>query len=237
MLIGVFDLEATDKDVQTARITQAAISIYDTDRGWAEVYHYSTLCYEADYPELNEVAAAITGISRTQLERFGVSAKTTIIHLLRVFDQCDYVAGHNIRNFDIHLLSCEKARFCIVDDVSRKYIDTRFDVPWPSHIETRKLLYLAAEYGFANPMAHSARHDVDATAYLLKQFDLSTVLARSKSPEVWIQAMVTYDTKEKAKAKKYAWNADRKVWLKQVKECDLDAEIKSSDFKVAIVNG
>lgn len=237
MKIGVFDFEATDKDTNTARITQGAISIYENGR---EVYHYSALVFDENYEDIHPAAQAITGITRAQLEEHADSPNSFFSSFVGAVIRCDYICGHNIRAFDLPLLSLELKRLgdCKINSsffetvFKKPTIDTRLDLPYPDHIDTRKLLYLAAEYGYANPMAHSARHDVDATAYLLFKFDLDTVLARAASKDLLVRADVSFDTKELAKERKYQWNAEKKIWTKTIKECDLDKEQIMSKFNI-----
>ena len=163
---GLFlDFEATDKDVATARITQVAFSIWDTDKQ-KEDFHYSSLILPEGEYEIHETAAKITGISKEQLEQFGrplVEALDVLGgHLVGV----DFLAAHNLHNYDLPLLKNEMLRIGREMFQLPQLVDTRFDVPWPDHIETRKLTYLAAEFGIVNPSAHSARHDVDLMAKL-----------------------------------------------------------------------
>lgn len=229
MYLGFFDFEATDKDVKTARITQLAISIF---RDGKEETHYSTVLFDESYPELNETAAAITGLSRELLQRNGICPLQALNSFLHYVSRCDIIVGHNIRNFDLPLLTEELRRNQLPVEVTAPNIDTRFDIPWPPHIETRKLLYLAAEYGIVNPMAHSARHDVDLTAALFYKFDFAEIYKRSQSPDIWIQAQVTYDTKELAKERKFSWDGGKKIWVKQIKELDLQDEIAKAKFDI-----
>lgn len=229
MKIAFFDFEATDKDPETCRITQLAVSIYN-EKG-KELYHYSSLVYDESYPQINETAAAITGLSLEQLKDYGISPGAALTHFNSVANGCDFLCAHNLRGFDWPLLSAECARLGLIPPVS-PCIDTRYDLPYPNHIETRKLLYLAAEYGFANPMAHSARHDVDAMAYLFFKFDLDTIITRSQSPELWLRADVKYDDRQLAKDRKFMWDGDQKIWVKKVKELDINEEITKAKFPI-----
>lgn len=231
MLLGFIDFEATDKDPQTARITQYAMSVYADEEGWGEVWHYSGLLFDSSYPEMNEVAQAITGITRDQLKKFGESPVDYLPNFIKAMQACDYVVGHNIRRFDIPLLTAEAERYGLTPPTCR-LVDTRFDVPYPKHIETRKLSHLCAEHGFCIPGAHSARHDVDATAYLFFKYPLEEILKLSESPDIWIRADVDFNNKEKAKEKKYNWDGTKKIWVKQIKDVHLEEEKQKSDFQI-----
>lgn len=230
---GLFlDFEATDKDVATARITQIAFSVFDVEKK-KELYHYSSLVLPEGEYEINPTAAQITGISKEQLARFGIALSKALDVLGRHLSGVDFLAAHNLHNYDYPLLKNEMLRIGREVFQLPQLVDTRFDIPWPEHIETRKLTYLAAEFGIVNPSAHSARHDTDLLAKLFFMFPLDKILERAKSPMIWIRADVSYDNREKAKAKRFHWNGDKKIWVKQFKQCDFEKEV--FDFKTIIL--
>ena len=221
---GLFlDFEATDKDVATARITQVSFSIYDIERK-KELYHFSSLILPEGEYEIDPVAAQITGISKEQLSEFGASFTEIYNVLVRHLGGVDFIAAHNAINYDHPLLVNEVKRLGKEIVQLPLIVDTRFDLPWPEHIETRKLVYLGAEYGIVNPAAHSARHDVDLMAMLFFKFPIDIILERAKSPQVWVRANVSYDHREKAKARKFLWDGGNKWWVKLFKQCDFEKE-------------
>lgn len=236
MLLGFIDFEATDKDPLTARITQYAISVYQDDKefGWCEVWHYSGNLFDASYPIMNPTAQAITGIKRENLEVFGDSPVDKLPDFIKAMNGCDYVVGHNIRRFDIPLLEKECERYGFTNPVCN-YIDTRFDINFPEHIETRKLAYLCVEHNICATNGHSARHDCDSTASIFFRYPFDEIVALSKSPEIWVRADVTYDNKDKAKALKYSWDSVNKLWVKQIKECHLEKEKQKAEFKIIVL--
>jgi DNA polymerase III alpha subunit (gram-positive type) len=219
---GLFlDFEASDKDPTTARITQVAFSVWDIEEK-KELYHHSSLILPEGEYEIDPVAGQITGISKEQLEKFG----TPLLEALDVlFGHCngvDFFAAHNLHNYDFPLLKNELQRLGRELPELPLLVDTRFDVPWPEHIETRKLTYLGAEFGIVNPAAHSARHDTDLMALLFFKFPLDQILERAKSPQVWVRANVSYDNREKAKAHRFLWDGNNKWWVKLLKQCDYE---------------
>lgn len=223
-MLGLFlDFEATDKDVATARIIQVAFSLYDTDTK-KEVYHYSSLILPEGEFEIDPVAGAITGITKEQLTKYGIALDEALNVLLRSLVGVDFLAAHNLHNYDLPLLKNEVERLRQEEVQLPKLVDTRFDIPWPEHIETRKLTYLAAEFGIVNPSAHSARHDVDLMMKLFGMFPLETIMERAASPQVWVRANVSYDQREKAKARKFLWDGGNKWWVKLFKQCDFEKE-------------
>lgn len=230
---GLFlDFEATDKDATTARITQAAFSVWDIEEK-KELYHFSSLILPEGEYEIDPVAAQITGISKEQLEKFGSSLDTALDVLFQHCASVDFVAAHNLHNYDYVLLTHELKRLKKDLPELPLLVDTRFDVPWPEHIETRKLTYLGAEFGIVNPAAHSARHDVDLMALLLFRFPIEVIMERAKSPQIWVRANVSYDNREKAKAHRFLWDGNNKWWVKLFKQCDY--EKLTFDFTTTIL--
>lgn len=232
-MLGLFlDFEATDKDTNTARIVQVAFSLYNLHLQ-KELCHDSHLVLPEGNFAFDPVAAKITGITVEQLQQYGRSLTYTVQLLEKLFTNCEYIIAHNLHQYDLPLFKNELKRLGREDFYLPKLIDTRFDIPWPEHIETRKLTYLGAEYGVVNPSAHSARHDVDLMAKLFFQFPLNDIIDRSQSPMVWVRANVSYDHREKAKAEKFLWDGNNKWWVKFFKQCDL--EKKNFDFTTTIL--
>ena len=231
---GMFlDFEATDKNVESARITQIAFSIFDLNKQ-KELFHYSSLVMpEGDF-YFDETASAITGIDIKQLHEFGASLRSVLEIMHKHLSGVEYLIAHNLHAYDLPLYKNEVKRLELADYELPSLIDTRFDVPWPNHIETRKLTYLGAEFGVVNPSAHSARHDVDIMSKLFFMFPLETIIERAASPQVWVRADVTFDHKDKAREKRFQWNPTKKIWVKQFKQCDLEKE--TFDFKTIILH-
>jgi DNA polymerase III alpha subunit (gram-positive type) len=235
VMLGLFyDLEATDKDVKTARITQIAFSICDLEKK-KELFHYSGLVIPKGDFEIHPDAAAITGLDKQQLVEWGCEQEEVLSLFVLYLQDVDYLIAHNLHNYDLPLLKAECERVGVVYNTLPGLIDTRYDLPLPAHIETRKLTYLGAEHGIVNPSAHSARHDTDIMIKLFFMYPLDLILARSKSPNVWVKAGVTFDTKEKAKDKKFMWDVKNKIWVKQFKEIDLAEAAKSFDFQYTMM--
>lgn len=233
MKLLFLDFEATDIDLTKARPTQIAYSIYDSETH-RELYHHSSLLYDDNIKEINETAQAITGITLEQLKLYGENIQKEMVHLIGVLNTVDYLICHNGTNFDIPLMKQEFAKIELPYTLP-KTIDTRVDIPYPAHIETRKLVHLCAEHGFVSASAHSARHDVDLMAKLFFMYPLNEIIRLSESPTIWIRADVDYDRKELAKEKKFMWDGKNKYWMKQVKECLLPEFEKDCKFKIIIL--
>lgn len=233
MKIAVFDFESTDIDVKKARVTEMAVAVYDTECGKI-IKSFSASIYDDSYPPMHPMASAVTGVTDEYLKRSGMSPLDNWKVFLHHLQMGDMIMGHNIRRYDIPLAKEELARFGIEFKFEND-IDTRFDPIYPAHIETRKLPYLAHEFGIVVPNSHAAMADVFTTYALFNKFNHEEIIARSKSPEVYVKAHVDYDNKDKAKEQKYFWDANTKSWMKCVKLCDLDLE--KGDFKKEVIVG
>lgn len=230
MRIGIFDFEATDVDTKTARIVDLAVGVYDSNSGKL-LHSYSAMVRDESYPPMSEGASKVTGITDELLKEAFVSPAKALTTLISYLKSCEYICGHNIKKYDIPLAQTEFERNML--DVELKFknvIDTRTDLSFPDHITTRKLQYLALELGIPVVTAHAAMADVMTTAALLFSQDLEATIKRSKSPDLYIQACVNYDNREKAKSKQFFFDASKKIWVKQLKECDYENEKTKYNF-------
>jgi DNA polymerase III subunit epsilon len=127
----------------------------------------------------------------------------------------------------------------------RKWIERRFpgaaglawacsmeDVPWQRRgFDGRKLGFLGVQCGFFYE-AHRADVDVDAVVALLgHRFadDGRTaldVMMENARADTWLVSAVgaAFDVKDRLRARGYRWNADGKVWAKEVRDWELVAE-------------
>lgn len=235
MILAVFDFETSDNDPRTCRITEAACVLYCTERQ-REIMSFSSLLWDETYPTIAPVAAKITGITDDLLKEHAQHAwcapRFILAQLGAFLLRADYVVGHNIRKFDLPLLHEELKRNSLELSALPPNIDTRFDIEYPEHIDTRKLAYLASEHGIPPGLSHAALHDCHTTARLLFSYPLERVIHVSQSPDLYVRADVSFQDKEKAKEKKYFWDSEQKIWVKQLKEMFLEKEIADCSFPV-----
>jgi DNA polymerase-3 subunit epsilon len=107
------------------------------------------------------------------------------------------------------------------------------EVPWESvGIGSAKLEYLAYRYGFFFD-AHRAEIDCQALLEVLRrpfgetrETALKVLLASAREPSLRIWATASpFETKDVLKARGYRWEADRKVWYRDLGAADQEAEI------------
>ena len=232
MLATFFDFETTGRDPATARITELACVLYDLNTK-RTLEAFSTLVYEDGY-EIEPGAQAVTGISIDFIREFGKPPLLALASLNSMFARSVYCVGHNITAYDLKVLEAECSRQSI-EIITPKSIDTRYDIEYPAHIETRKLGYLCQEMGIFAGDSHSALADVQANIKLFNKFPLHRTMELAASPNVWVRADVSYDDREKAKEQRYFWASQDKIWVKNIKEMFLPEERAKCSFPVLLV--
>ncbi len=102
---------------------------------------------------------------------------------------------------------------------SMKHID------WEAKgFRTRALNYLAADHGFVNPFAHRALFDCATTFRLMSPY-FQELVQRSYLREVRVLAShAAFEMKDKLRNNRYRWDAQKKVWFKDVLEDALPLE-------------
>jgi DNA polymerase-3 subunit epsilon len=176
-------------------------------------------------PEITE----ITGITTGMIEEFGLAEKDVLFEVGPLSIAADYFMGHNCNLFDSRFI--DEACFRHGgQSFGKQWLDTSCDIKFPPRIKTRNLRHLAAEHGFLNPFSHRAVFDVLTMFQVASQYPLETIVARANEPTVYLQALVSYDEKERAKERGYRWNPGMRVWWKDFKQSDAEAEIKECGF-------
>jgi DNA polymerase-3 subunit epsilon len=229
MLLCSLDFETTGLDSANDRVTEVGAVLYSTTRD----RQLMTKGYFVDNETpISKEITDITGISTSMIDKFGLSSRSALDDLLNMIDMSEAVIGQNILDFDWPFLK----NWCIrekQDLPDRLIIDTRMDLPG---VVSKHLGYMCADAGFLNPFPHCAISDALSVIRLVADHDIEAVIARAKSPRVSLVADVDFDHNHLAKQRKYAWNPDRKVWFKNLKEMDVDDEVKNAPFNVMKVD-
>lgn len=231
MKILFIDCETTGLSPTADRIVEIGASLYcaTSDR------LVRSICFitHDDTIQISPEISAINKISQQMLDEYGVDFKS-VFYLLRdnFVGKADYICAHNAP-FDKSFIEAELDRASL-PFWTKPWIDTAVDIPYPTTMTTRKLVYLAAEHNFLNPFPHTALSDVLTTYKVFSQYLLTEIERRQKSPTIQIRAEVDYANREKASKRGYRWNPTFKKWLKNIKEFELENERKSSDFSISI---
>jgi DNA polymerase-3 subunit epsilon len=199
------------------------------------VYHPGVL-------EVSEEIYELTKITRRHLDKGR--------HLCDVVDELesdlvrhavDFVVAHNGLAFDKPFLEAKHFSAYLS---KLPWLDTKIDLRFPKSCKMTNLTYLAAFHGFLNPFPHSAVFDVATMLKLLDtrlEEDGMDVFHRARTPVKFVQAMVGYNERELAKKRGYQWEQSGgrtfpKSWVKQLREFDVDTEIREAGFPVTVLS-
>jgi DNA polymerase-3 subunit epsilon len=230
------DTETTGVNVKSEFILEVGAATLDITRKQI-VEFYSKFLKWSPQPTIPQAAYDLHGIDNKLLEERGVDPQEVFSQLFTMFEQGDYICGHNYVDFDKRIIESNVLRIGN-DALSRRFyalppiIDTMTDLPFPKHIKVRSLTYLAFEHKFIQSNAHRALFDVFASLHLLGCYDFGHVVEISQTPTVVIRANLSYQDRDLAKQNGFFWNSDAKQWQKKVKEYFLNDFRKQLTFDI-----
>jgi len=227
MIILGMDFETTGLDREADRIIEVGLILYST--GQKKCLESSGYLVRSDVP-VSERITQLTGITQAAVNKFGYESKNALECFLDLADQAEAFVGQNIIQFDKLFLEnwCRREKFKMPEKL---WIDTRTDLPG---VESKHLGYMAADAGFLNLFPHSALSDVQTVIKLIGMHDIEKIVERAKSPNVVLLGQQPQSDNDLAKARKFKWNPDYRVWWKVVKQMDLDEEVKAASFNVSL---
>lgn len=176
---------------------------------------------------ITEEITNLTHITDPMVRKFGYSSAEGLDILQGLMEQTDIVIGQNVVRFDYGFYEkwCQREGQNVV---GRVWCDTRTDLP--RTVESKSLSYMAADHGFLNPFPHSALADCYTVLRLASQYNYDDIVARAKEPNVVLRARVGFDRNKLAKQRKFIWKPDPlKMWLKVVKQCDVQYEVAEAE--------
>ncbi len=233
MLICGIDFETTGLDSKLDRITEVGAVLMDWESGVP--FRMLSRLVHPGRPIPLEVEK-LTGISDELVSLYGFSESEVMGELCLMIEEADYAMAHNGTAFD-SLFFQESLKRIGLRPPQRLWLDTKTDIRYPEAITTRNLRHLASEHEFLNPFAHRAVFDVLTMLKVASRYNLDEIIARAKEPTIYVQAVVSFDDKDKAKARGYYWCAPRKIWWRTFKESDYVVEREACGFRTAVLSG
>lgn len=235
-ILGI-DLETTGLKIGEDKIIEMAYVVKEIGNPHPLLMETHFISEPYYVPHSKEIEV-LTGITFEMIKEFGVTLYTACKKLNIALEGVDYILAHNGENFDKPFLFKQMAFQDILEPkriFETPWLDSSNDVEYP--YPTKKLKYLAAEYGIPTPHSHNAIFDVLTMLDIFELQDISKVIERSKSPWITIRALVEFETRDRAKRLRYFWevSGDKiypKCWVKRIKECDFERECREADFEV-----
>lgn len=232
------DLETSGLSTEEHVITEVAFVLKELGNPRPLIAE-SYLIWEDYYQVPSKENQALTGITFEMLTQFGVRFELACKRLNQVLKHdVTCIVAHNGENFDKPFLF-KQMKDHDLGDLSRifetDWLDSANDIEYP--FPTKRLKYLAAEYGIPTPNSHMALFDVLTMLDVFERQDIPKAILRSKSPWITVRALVDFETKDKAKRARFMWETvgDKiysKCWVKRMKECDFEKECEEADFAI-----
>lgn len=233
MLILGVDFETTGLLPEEDRIIEVGAVLWNTEKRIPVQVMSEFIDPERPIPE--EITA-ITGITNDLIQAYGNPEAAIIGRLADWVDLCDYVMAHNGTTFDKLFFDAAMERTNIFVP-QRLWLDSKIDIRFPEAITTRNLRHLAAEHNFLNPFSHRAIFDVLTMLKVASEYDWQATIARAQEPTLFVQALVSYDDREKAKGRGYYWCAPQKMWWRTFKQSDYLADKEVCGFRTVLLQG
>ncbi len=241
LLLGI-DLETGGEFNSTSAsnfIIEIGMVLWDTD--FSQPVEIFSVLLDNERPVSAE-ASEYTGITDALLKRHGSKPDIRVIHPVKdLMEKADYIVAHNGRDFDRPLLEAFFGQRSHKMPV-KPWIDTLYDVDYPRNCTSRNLTYLAGFHGILNSFPHRAVTDVLTMLTVLSRYDIDEVVANASLPRLVVKAEVSFNDREKAKAKRFSWESPGKgggkypkSWVRIIREDQLDALKQECDFPIQIL--
>ncbi len=210
--ILILDTETTGLDPKTHSVIEVAACLYSVADASPIDWASWLICHPTnEAEEINRIPVSLLAQ--------GHQAKDAWDALEALAESADAIVAHRAE-FDRGFVSSK------LRDM-KPWICSKFDIEWPKGNLGDHLVHLALAHGVAVVSAHRAMADVDT---LVRTFqaaaliqDTGPMLVRASRPKVLVQALVSYDDREKAKAAGFSWEADRKRWTRRIAKEDVAA--------------
>ena len=241
MKILGLDLETTSLDTRSCAVREIGLCLWDTDLHTA-VDIRSFFVRDVESPEYDEylVCDTVSHINKEMIAEFGIEAPVALEVLDRAAQKADIILAANGHAYDHPVCDSFNSRYGSVWPLETEWWDLMEDIPFPSHIRYRNLMYLAAAHGFLNPFPHRALFDVMTMLKVFDVYDIDVVTEYARSPWVAVVANVSYQKKDLAKNERFYWKGSTKQWYKNFKLCEIESggfDMNSLPFSCDILEG
>ena len=233
MKLGIIDTETTGLN-ENSQVCEISITIYqigNTKNETGAITSFSSVLpvpnNETETEEINFISPGILQSS----EQFYQQSIEMFKNLVSASDYCMAFNAAFDKEKLLPLIG-ERNWICAMNDFDWGYSKK-------NAYGSYKLIDLALWLGIGISFHHRAGDDVRLLVECLNRMQnaqefVDKGISRSLSPLVEVHANVSYDDRNLAKNAYFLWDADRKVWFKTFKECDL-ALLKSFPFQCKVL--
>jgi DNA polymerase-3 subunit epsilon len=210
---AILDTETTGLDPARDKTIEVAVILFDVKHTQPVASFASLIKGEASNAaeQINGIPAAMLSEAR-EAERVWSAVRWLI-------EPAQVIIAHNAefdRKFCPDLSSMNPA-----SEVVRPWICSENDIAWPGRARGGSLVQLALSLGLGVASAHRAMADVDTLARILTRLAemghaLEPVLVRAMRPKVRCHSLAPFEQKDVVKAAGFRWDADRKVWWRDM---------------------
>ena len=209
-LVCIFDSETTSMDPTTGVAIEVAAVSYSV-KHHAVVEAFSRVMETADTNPLEHINHIPSGILRLGYGK-PMDAWTCIQN---VAAGCEAILAHN-SDFDRQWVPKLSVNF-----LATPWIDT-LAIDWPKQSRPgSSLINLALDHGLGVVDPHRALQDCLLLARLLTRVaelghDVETILAKGLRPRGTVEAIVSYEDRDKAKEHGFHWDQKTKKWTRSM---------------------
>lgn len=233
MYLLAIDTETTGLDINTDDILELGYAIYHIDNP-APIRMKSF--FLTNKKPIEPIITEITHITQDIIDKAAINPTDAFNELVSDMIHFDikWFVGQNIVEYDYPILKNNFKR-CGLAVPEVRLLDTKTDVAYTVKSKSMSLTYIAADHGFINPFPHRALTDAMTCMVLLYKYDIRKCLDVAETPMIEIRADVNFDSRDLAKALQYNWDADRKIWVKKIREYNLKQETQKASFQVIVL--
>lgn len=176
-ILCVLDTETTGLDVKRDKIIELGWVLYDADS--KQVYQKACYLIKNENTHIEPHLTEIHGIDDSLVSRFGSPAQEVYERFNGDASKADYLVAHNAFGFDKPILESNFSSL-----VSRPWLDTKSQMPYPATMKSRRLIHLAAEHGVQIRRAHRALDDVEMLVDIIRQYPIEEILETREKREL-----------------------------------------------------
>jgi DNA polymerase-3 subunit epsilon len=201
----ILDTETTGLSPQQNQAIEVAVVLFDTEFN-ASVATFATLI-EAESNDAEHINKIPVSLLKDAMEAGPAWSRVS-----ELVEAADCIVAHNA-SFDRSFTPSHIAEM-------RPWVCSLHDIKWPESSSSKQLSSIAITHGVPVLGAHRALTDVDILVRLFQRLgergiDVGGLLQaalKARVPKALIQAVVSFDDKDKAKAAGFRWNAPVRRW-------------------------